>query len=49
MAQLLVALERGEEPELSGRDNLGTMALVEAVYRSARERRAVSPAEIRTG
>jgi predicted dehydrogenase len=46
MAQLLVALERGAEPEISGRDNLGTMALVDAAYRSAREHRAVAPAEI---
>jgi predicted dehydrogenase len=49
MAQLLVALERNEEPEISGRDNLGTMALVEAGYRSAKEHRAVSVAEITTG
>src|SRR5947199_9427256 len=47
MAQLLVALERGAEPEISGRDNLGTMALVDAAYRSAKEHRAVAPAEIR--
>jgi predicted dehydrogenase len=46
MAQLLVALERGAEPEIGGRDNLHTMALVEAAYRSAEEHRAVSPAEI---
>lgn len=46
MAQLLVALETGAEPELSGRDNLKTMALVEAAYRSAGEGRAVSLEEI---
>ncbi len=34
MAQLLVALEQGTEPEISGRDNLKTMALVDAAYRS---------------
>ncbi|MGE3308844.1 MAG: Gfo/Idh/MocA family protein, partial [Limisphaerales bacterium] len=34
MAQLLVALERSETPEIGGRDNLRTMALVEAAYRS---------------
>lgn len=45
MAQLLVALERGEEPEIGGRDNLRTMALVEAAYRSACEHRAVSVSE----
>lgn len=46
MAQLLVALEEGSEPEISGRDNLGTMALVDACYRSAEEHRAVEIAEI---
>jgi predicted dehydrogenase len=46
MAQLLVALENGTEPEISGRDNLKTMALVEAGYQSAREHRAVSLNEI---
>ena len=46
MAQLLVALETQTEPEISGRDNLGTMALVEACYRSAAEHRAVEIAEI---
>jgi len=46
MAQLLIALETGEEPAISGRDNLKTMALVEAAYRSAEEHRAVEPSEI---
>jgi predicted dehydrogenase len=46
MAELLLALEEGRECELSGRDNLRTMALVEACYVSAREHRAVEPAEI---
>jgi predicted dehydrogenase len=46
MAQLLVALERGEEPAISGRDNLKTMALVDAAYKSAEEHRAVSVSEI---
>ena len=41
MAQLLAALENGEEPAIGGRDNLRTMALVDAAYRSAEERRAV--------
>jgi len=49
MAQLLVALERGEEPLIGGRDNLKTMALVEAGYRSAAEGRAVPIAEIMEG
>jgi predicted dehydrogenase len=35
MAQLLIALETGTEPAISGRDNLKTMALVEAAYASA--------------
>ncbi len=41
MGQLLIALETGREPAVSGRDNLHTMALVEAAYRSAAEHRAV--------
>ena len=41
MAELLVAVLRGREPGISGRDNLQTLALVEAVYRSAREHRVV--------
>jgi predicted dehydrogenase len=46
MAQLLRAVEDGSEPEISGRDNLGTMALVEAAYRSVDDGRAVSPADV---
>jgi predicted dehydrogenase len=46
MAELLVALEAGRDCSLSGRDNLETMALVEACYRSADEHRAVEIAEI---
>jgi predicted dehydrogenase len=46
MAQLLCALERNEEPEIGGEDNLETMALVEACYLSAQEHRAVAIAEI---
>jgi predicted dehydrogenase len=46
MAELLVAVQTGSGLTLSGRDNLNTMALVEACYQSARERRAVSPREI---
>ena len=49
MAQLLCALESGREPEIGGDDNLKTMALVDACYRSAREHRAVAPAEIEAG
>ena len=47
MAQLLCALEDGGAPEISGHDNLDTMALVDACYLSVREHRAVSPEEIK--
>ena len=46
MADLLCALEQDRPPAISGDDNLKTMALVDACYRSAREHRAVSPSEI---
>ena len=46
MAQLLCALETGSEPEIGGVDNLKTMALVDACYRSAKEHRAVELKEI---
>jgi predicted dehydrogenase len=42
MAQLLCALEDGTEPEISGRDNLETIALCEAVYTAAREHRVTT-------
>jgi predicted dehydrogenase len=45
MAQLLCALEDNREPEISGCDNLRTMALVEACYQSAAQHRAVELAE----
>ena len=41
MAELLVALESDSEPAMNGHDNLGTMALVDACYQSATEKRAV--------
>ena len=41
MAELLVALEKGVEPAMSGDDNLKTMALVDACYESAAQHRAV--------
>jgi predicted dehydrogenase len=46
MAQLLIALETGTEAAISGRDNLHTMALVDAAYRSAAEHRSVSLTEM---
>jgi predicted dehydrogenase len=49
MAQLLVALETGGTPEVSGHDNLHTIALVEAAAISARQHRVVCPKEISSG
>jgi predicted dehydrogenase len=49
MAQLLCALEDATEPEIGGRDNLQTMALVDACYLSAQEHRAVELSEITKG
>ena len=46
MGQLMRAIQEDSEPEISGRTTLGTMALVEAAYRSAVEGRAVSPKEV---
>jgi predicted dehydrogenase len=46
MGQLMRAIQEDSEPEISGRTTLGTMALVEAAYRSADEGRAVSPKEV---
>jgi predicted dehydrogenase len=46
MADLLVALENGTQPAISGRDNLKTMALVDAAYLSAKLHRAVSIEQI---
>jgi predicted dehydrogenase len=45
MAQLLVALEEGTEPEISGRDNLETVALCEAVFAAARDHRVTTVRE----
>ncbi|KFB09324.1 Gfo/Idh/MocA family protein [Nitratireductor basaltis] len=42
----LECVTRGEEPETSGQDNLRTLALVEAAYRSAKEHRTVELSEI---
>jgi predicted dehydrogenase len=46
MGQLLIALETGKEPAISGRDNLKTMALVDAAYLSAQQSRSVTIEEI---
>jgi predicted dehydrogenase len=45
MAQLLCALEDGTEPEISGRDNLETLALCAAVRAAAREHRVTTVRE----
>jgi predicted dehydrogenase len=45
MAELLCALEDGTEPEISGRDNLETLALCEAVYAAARDHRVTTVRE----
>ncbi|MFM8283595.1 MAG: Gfo/Idh/MocA family protein [Planctomycetaceae bacterium] len=46
MAELLRDLEGTASARATGRDNLMTMALVDAAYRSAAEHRAVDPREI---
>lgn len=46
MAQLLRAVEDHTEPEISGCDNLRTMAAIEACYRSVAEQRTVLFSEI---
>jgi predicted dehydrogenase len=46
MASLMRAVEDGSEPETSGRDNLRTLQVVFAEYRSMAEKRAVRPEEI---
>jgi predicted dehydrogenase len=42
MGGLLAALQSGSEPDISGRDNLKTIALCEAVLAAAREHRVAS-------
>ena len=46
MASLMEAIQTDGEPVTSARDNLGTLRVVEASYRSMNERRSVSPSEI---
>jgi predicted dehydrogenase len=45
MEQLQFALKAGGTPELNGADNVRTMQLVDAAYRSVREKRAVPLSE----
>jgi predicted dehydrogenase len=47
MGELLSALEEGRDSVISGHDNLNTMALVDACYRSLDQHRPVRPAEIK--
>ncbi|MBP3963948.1 Gfo/Idh/MocA family protein [Paenibacillus lignilyticus] len=46
MAQLLRAVETNSEPEIGGRDNLKTMAAVDACYKSIAEGRTVKLSEL---
>jgi len=41
MAQLLVAVEDNTLPEINGRDNLKTMAIIDACYESIKEQRTI--------
>ena len=47
MASLMEAIQSNSEPLTSAEDNLGTLRVVEAAYRSASEKRSVRPAEIK--
>jgi predicted dehydrogenase len=46
LRQLQQAMATGERSQLSGRDNLQTMAILEACVRSAEEQRWISPQEL---
>jgi predicted dehydrogenase len=43
--RLLTAIENGGEPSNSGRDNLRTVALLDAAYRSAEQRTPIELVE----
>ena len=45
MAQLLIAVENDSEPEISGSDNLKTIALIDACYKSIAEQRTIHLSE----
>ncbi len=49
MGELLDSLTEGRSPKISGRENLGTMALVDACYKSLDEHRPVRIQEIIEG
>ena len=44
--QLERAVVHGEQPDISGRDNLQTVAILEACVRSAAEQRSINPQEL---
>ena len=46
MASLMEAIQTDGEPLTSPKDNLGTLRVVEAAYRSMTEARSVRPSEI---
>jgi predicted dehydrogenase len=46
MSELMNAIATGTQPNVSGSDNLGTMAVIEAGYRSILEHRPVQITEI---
>ena len=46
MASLMDSIETGNVPETDSRDNIDTLRIVNAVYRSAEEGRSVRPEEI---
>ena len=46
MSELMNAMEKRSEPETSGADNLQTMAVIEAAYRSLKERRSIAISDI---
>jgi predicted dehydrogenase len=46
MAELMCAIEEGRQPETSGSDNLGTLKIIEAAYRSIERGRRVELKEL---
>jgi predicted dehydrogenase len=46
MSSLMSAIEKGEDPEISARDNIYTMACVEACYKSIKEERTIYLSEV---
>ena len=46
MAGLMIAIETDSEPATASIDNLNTLRVVQAAYRSAAEHRSLQPSEI---